>query len=200
VLRRFLIAIALFLVVVVVAADRVGAIVGAHVLASKLQTDEHLPSRPSVSIHGIPFLTQAFGGRYDNVSVVGHNIPVNGVPITTLTVHMHGAHVPFGKVVRDSVSEVPVDQINGTAFVSFDDADSYLSNHRFAGQLITLEPGGHGTATVNDRTTLAGRQLTLHGVGAVSVAHNIVSVAVSHLAGSSVGKGTRRLLTKELKI
>jgi hypothetical protein len=115
-------------------------------------------------------------------------------------VHLRGAHVPFGKVVKDSVSEVPVDRIDGTAFVSFDDADSYLSNHRFAGQLITLEPGSHGTATVNDRTSLAGRQLTLHGVGAVSVSHNIISVRVSKLAGSAVGAGTRRLLTKELHI
>jgi hypothetical protein len=182
-LRRFLLAILIFLILVVIAADRGGAIVGAHVLASKLQTDEHLPDRPAVKIHGIPFLTQALRGKYRDVSVVADEVPVDQVQVTTLTAHLQGVHVPMSKVIQDSVSRVPVDHIDGTAFVSFADANTYLANHRVAGQLVTIAPGANGTVTVTDQTGLAGKRLTLHANGTISVARNVVTVSVSRLTG-----------------
>jgi hypothetical protein len=185
VFRRFLIVVLIFLIAVVVAADRVGEIVAAHVLAGKLQTDEHLPNRPSTSIDGFPFLTQAFGGNYKDVKVTAHEVPVNAVPVTTLTANLHGVHLPFSKVIHGSVSQVPVDRVDGTAFVSFADANSYLSKHRIAGSVIRLKPGSNGTATVMDRVHLAGKLLKLRGVGSVSVASNVVTVGVSQLTGAS---------------
>jgi hypothetical protein len=192
----------IFLIVVVIAADRVGAIAGAHVLAGKLQTDEHLPNRPSVSIDGIPFLTQAFGGKYKDVKVEADEVPVDQVQVTTLTAHLRGVHVPFGKVIQDSVSEVPVDHIDGTAFVSFADANTYLANHRVAGQLITLAPGGHGTVTVTDQAALVGKRLSLHGIGSISVSRNVVTVGVSRLTGLTGKRGVaeERQFTKNLHI
>jgi hypothetical protein len=81
------------------------------------------------------------------------------------------------------VSQVPVDHIVGTAYVSFADANTYLANHRVAGQLITIAPGANGTVTVTDQTGLAGQRLTLHANGTISVSRNIVTVGVAHLSG-----------------
>jgi hypothetical protein len=184
-LRRFLIAILLFLVIVVVVADRVGALVGAHVLAGKVQTDEHLQNRPSVTIKGIPFLTQAFGGKYSDVHLTGHEVLVDEVPVTTLTVDLHGVHLPFSKTIRGGVSEVPVDRVTGTAYVSFSDANYYLAHHLPAGTSIRLGPGtSPHTVSIVDRVHLAGRLLVLRGDGGVAVSANVVSVDLSGLTST----------------
>lgn len=191
-LRRLLIAVLIFLIVLVIAVDRVGAIVAAHVLAGKVQTDEHLTNRPSVSIKGIPFLTQAFGGRYSDVHLSDHDVVVSGVPVTTLTVDLHGLHLPFGKAIRGSVSQVPVDRVSGTAFVSFSDANSYLSRHLPAGTRVRIAPGPDDrSVAVVDRVQLAGQHFVLRGSGAISVSGNVVAVDVSRLAptGAAVAPG-----------
>jgi hypothetical protein len=190
VFRRLLIILVIFLIALVIAADRIGASVGAHVLAGKVQDFEHLPQRPSASISGVPFLTQAFGGKYHDVKITAHGVPVNGVTVSTLTANLHGVHVPFTKAVNGSVSQVPVDRVDGTAFVSFSDANSYLAKHPAAGQHIQLS-AGHGASSVNvtDQTRIAGKPVTLHGVGLVSVNSNVVTVTVSQLSGARLPKG-----------
>jgi hypothetical protein len=199
-LRRFVLAIVLFLIIVVVVADRVGALVGAHVLAGKVQTDEHLQNRPSASIKGIPFLTQAFGGKYSDVRLSDHEVIVNEVPITTLTVDLHGVHLPFGKTISGSVSQVPVDHVTGTAFVSFADANAYLAHHLPAGTSIRLAPGSNSqSVSIVDRVHLAGQAFVLRGSGQISVAGNVVSADVSGLtagAGSVAPGVVSRALAK----
>jgi hypothetical protein len=184
VIRRLLIIVVIFLVVAVVVLDRVGALIAAPVLASKLQSDEHLPSRPSVSIHGIPFLTQVFGGDYHHVSVTAHDVPVDQVPVTTLKVVLHDVHVPFSKVVHSSVKQVPVDRVTGSAFVSFDDANTYLANHSPVGSLIRLVSGSGDTVDVTDQVKVAGRLLTLNGIATINVQRNVVGVRVTKLSGA----------------
>jgi hypothetical protein len=183
VLRRLLIIFLVFLLGLVVVVDRVGAVVAAHVLASKIESDEHLPSRPAASIGGIPFLTQLFGGNYRDVSIVAHDVPVDHVLVTTLRAHLRGAHIPFGRIVHDSVSRVPIDHVTGSAFVSFDDANRYLATHSPAGSLVRIVGASAGSALVTDRLNLAGRQVTLRAVAAVSVSLNVVKIDLRHVTG-----------------
>jgi hypothetical protein len=184
-MRRLLLVVLVFLIAVVIAVDRVGALAAAHVLASKVESDEHLPSRPDLSIGGIPFLTQAFGGNYKDISVTAHEVPVEQVPVTTLHVTLRHAHVPFSKVIHGSVSTVPVDRITGSAFISFDDANTYLARHSPVGSLVQLRASGTPrTATVLDRISVGGRRLTLQGVGSVTVSSNVVRLDVSGLTGT----------------
>lgn len=182
--RRLLIVVLIFLIAVVVAVDRVGGLVAAHVLASKLESDEHLPNRPSVSISGIPFLTQALSGKYHEVSVTAHEVPVEHVAVTTLIAHLHGVHVPLGKIFHGSVHTVPVDRVDGSAFVSFDDANSYLATHSPAGSLVRLVGGSNGSVLLTDRLRLAGKVVTLHGVGSLTVSRNVIGVGVRQLTGA----------------
>jgi hypothetical protein len=190
VFRRFLIAVVLFLIVILVAADRLGAIVGAHVLATKLQADERLPSRPSTSIGGFPFLTQAVGGKYSDVTVTASAVPVNSVTVTTLTAHLHGVHVPLGKVIHGSVSQVPVNRVDGTAYVSYADANSYLEGHSPPGALVSLAPGVGGQLRVTEKARVAGHRVSLTGTGRVTVVgHNVVNVAITSLKASTKAAG-----------
>jgi hypothetical protein len=201
VFRRLLIILVIVLIAVVIAADRIGAAVGAHVLAGKVQTFEHLPNRPSATISGIPFLTQAFGGKYHDVKITAHGVPVNQVPVTTLTATLHGVHLPFSKAVHGSVSQVPVDQVDGTAFVSFSDANSYLAKHPVAGQNVRLGAASSArSVNVVDRARVGGKSVTLHGVGLVSVTNNVVTVTVGQLKGSRTPKGSAQHLTVSLPL
>jgi LmeA-like phospholipid-binding len=199
VFRRFLIAVLLFLVVIVVAADRVGAIVGAHVLASKLKSDERLSHTPSTSIGGFPFLTQAFGGKYNDVTVTAHDVQVNAVTVTTLTAHLHGVHLPFSKVIHGSVSQVPVDRVEGTAFVSFADANSYLGTHGPTGSTVSLAAGLGGKIRVVEKVRVHGQALSLSGLGAVTVTgDDDVTVGISDIRSTGAIKAAARRIVASL--
>ncbi|HVY08642.1 MAG TPA: DUF2993 domain-containing protein [Mycobacteriales bacterium] len=181
-LRRLLIAVLVLILAAVVVVDRVGEHVAAHVLAGKLQTDEHLAKRPSVSIGGIPFLTQAFGGDYHDVSVTAHGVKTqDGVTISTLKAHLHDAHIPFSKVLGGSVAKVPIDRVDGSAFVSFGDISHYLSGQ---GLSVTLSRAAPGGITLIGQVPLAGRTRLVHAVVHVAVSHSVVTLAGSSHAGA----------------
>jgi hypothetical protein len=182
VFRRFLIAVLIFLIAVLVVADRVGAIVGAHVLASKVQSDEGLGARPTASIGGFPFLTQAVAGNYKNVTITADNVVVSDVTVTTLTAHLHGMHLPLHAVLHGSVSQVPVDRVEASAFVAFSDVNQYLRSQHLG---LQISPGTGGQVHLIDRVTVHGQHVSLDGVGTVSVTDNVIHVKVTKIAGVS---------------
>jgi hypothetical protein len=176
-LRKLLIGLLLLIVVLVVVTDRVGGAVAGHVLAGKLQTDEDLPSRPSVSISGFPFLTQAFHGRYSDVSVTAHGYKTtDGVQIQTLKIHLHGMHVPLSHVLKGSVSRVPVDHVDGTAFLSFADVVHYLAGQAVT---VTLSRASPGAVEVIRQVHVGGHTKLLKGVAAVAVNGANVTLALA---------------------
>jgi hypothetical protein len=118
---------------------------------------------------------------------------VQHVPVTTLSVHLHHAHIPFSKVIHGSVSRVPVDRVTGTAFVSFDDANRYLATHSPVGSLVRLITGSNGSLLLSDRVQLAGHAVTLHGVASLSVALNVIHISLDRLTGA-----TPRLISRAL--
>jgi hypothetical protein len=188
VIRRLLLVLVVLVVVLLVVADRVGAVVAAHVLADKVQTDEHLASRPDASIGGIPFLTQAADGRYSDVSVTAHQLVTDGVPVTTLTVHLHGVHVSTSDVLHGNVHQVPVDRADGQVFISYADANRYL-----APKHLHVSAGSHGQLKVSAGLTVAGESVTATGTGTASVTGNVVHVHVkrvdlgaSHLGSAGI--------------
>jgi hypothetical protein len=182
VFRRFLIAVLIFLVAIVVVADRVGAIVGAHVLASKVKTDEHLANRPNASIGGFPFLTQAVGGNYKDVTVTANNVVVNGLTITTLTAQLHGMHLPLSHVLHGSVATVPVDRIEATAYIAYSDINQYLLSQHTS---LRVSAGPTGQMSLSDRVGGHGKHVSLSGDGAVTVSDNIIHVRVTRVSGVS---------------
>lgn len=179
--RRFLIAVLIFLLAVLVAADRLGAIVAGHVLAGKLQTDEHLDGRPDASIGGFPFLTQAISGKYSNITVKANDVVVNGLTVSSLTASLHGVHIRFSKALRGSVSLVPVDRVSATALVSIAEVNTYLSTHSPVGQRISIRAAGGTQATVVDRLRVGKKTAVLQGVAALSLSGNEVKLGVSRL-------------------
>lgn len=183
-LRRLLIGFLLLIVIIIVVADRVTASVAAHVLADKLQSDEHLPSKPSTSIGGIPFLTQAFNGKYSDVSVTAHDFVTDGVTVSTMTVHLHGVHIPLSKVVGGSVHQVPVDHVDGTALVTFAEMQSYLAGK---GVDVTFHRGSGGSLQLQESETVAHKKVALSASVRLSLTDNIITL---NLAGAHLPAAT----------
>ncbi|HVW80631.1 MAG TPA: DUF2993 domain-containing protein [Mycobacteriales bacterium] len=193
--RKLLIALVLLIVVLVVAADRVGAHVAAHVLAGKLETDEHLSSRPSVTIGGWPFLTQAVEGHYSDVTVrTGEAVTSDHVDLDTMTVHLMGVHIPLSKVISGSVKTVPVDRVTGTVAITFSDLESYLTSR---GITVKLSPSmtfsvANSVLTVSEHLGATGARLTTIPVplGGLPFRLTVTSVRVS--GDGLVASGTAR--------
>jgi LmeA-like phospholipid-binding len=182
VIKRLLILLGIFLIVVVVAVDRVGAIIAGQVLASKLKTDEHLAHRPDVTVGGFPFLTQALRGSYSDVKVTAHDVDVNNVNVTTIAVQLHGAHIGWKAAVHGTVHQVPVDRADGQVTISYADVNDYLQSRH-----LTVSRGAGGQVKVTGSLVIAGHTISASGLGTATVRPSVIVV---HVRQVSAGIGT----------
>jgi LmeA-like phospholipid-binding len=73
--RTLLIALVV-LVILLIAADRVGDYVAERAAGNTIKSSQHLDARPDVDIAGFPFLTQLAAGKYDEITVTATDVPV----------------------------------------------------------------------------------------------------------------------------
>lgn len=108
------------LAVVVVAADRVTAVVVARSVAAGLQQSQGLPGRPAVTFRRAPFLTQAVGGRYRRVDVTMSAVPTAGpLVVDELQASLVGVRAELWPALRGDLTELTVDHGTADAQVSF---------------------------------------------------------------------------------
>ncbi|HXW86635.1 MAG TPA: DUF2993 domain-containing protein [Streptosporangiaceae bacterium] len=110
--RRWLVA------VVVIVAALVGLDFGARVaaesvMASKIE-QQGLPSKPSVSIDGFPFLTQVASRDFRRVTITASNVPAGPVTITTIS-----AAASSIRLNSYAFSSGTIGSLSGTALISF---------------------------------------------------------------------------------
>ena len=147
--RKLLVAV-LVLVVLFVAADRVGVYVAEREAGDTIQTSQHLSSRPDVDIAGFPFLTQLAAGKFDEITITAKDLPIGErqhlLDVSRLRVVLHTVQVS-----RD-FSRVEADTAAATAAVS------YVELGRTLGVRVTYAGGGRIKATKS--ITVAGRKFT----------------------------------------
>lgn len=101
------------LVVLAVIADQVGRVVAQNAIASKLQSSSGTSVKPSVSIEGFPFLTQVAAHDLRVVDISASNVPAGKVTVTSVKAKATGVHLSSG------FNSATIDQVNGTALISF---------------------------------------------------------------------------------
>jgi len=102
------------LLAVLVIADRVAAAYTENRIAQQIQS-QGFSSKPRVSVEGFPFLTQLLGRDLSNVKISADNVREGPVVITNIEANLQGVHL------NSSYSGATVDQVSGTALISFGD-------------------------------------------------------------------------------
>lgn len=117
---RVLIALIAVLAIVAVAGDRIGAVVAEREIAKRVATQYDLPHTPRVDIHGVPFLTQAFGGRYSDVEVAVGDWTGQGITVHDLDVRLGDVTAPLGDVLNNRTANLVAATATATALVPYD--------------------------------------------------------------------------------
>jgi hypothetical protein len=136
-----------------VAADRVAWYVAERGVAQAIQDSENLEKQPDVSIGGIPFLTQAWSGVYEDVDVTFEDFPAaEGVTVDKLDANLEGVRIPRQDIVDRSVKEAPVDRAVATAWVGFDALNIATSREVGTDELKVT----YGAGSAPDRLSVTG--------------------------------------------
>ncbi|MGY1825363.1 MULTISPECIES: LmeA family phospholipid-binding protein [unclassified Blastococcus] len=171
------------LLVLVVAAgivlDRVAENIAEGQVADELASQGALAGAPEVEVGGFPFLTQAVGGRYEEIRI-SLTADVLGQPEgTRADVTLRGVHVALSALRAGTVEEVPVERIEGTATLS------YALLARELGGDTVLEREGDGLRITRTVEAL-GRSVPLTAAGTVSLDGDELVIDVDRASGVGV--------------
>ena len=177
---KIVIGVLLTLVLLAVVADRVGLLVAELSAESKLASYAQFVDKPNVVIHGIPFLTQAIRGDYDDIQITSGAVQLDQMTGTNLNVHLRGAHIPLGDLIGGSVKQIPVDKVDGTVVVPY---DALIARSGVPGLHLSSE-GSQVVAT--GQITLPGTSLSLNitAKGTLDVADGKVRLNVSDVTAN----------------
>ncbi|MFG1709128.1 DUF2993 domain-containing protein [Nonomuraea sp. M3C6] len=98
---RKLIIFLIVLIILLVALDRVAVAGVQRDLANRIAAASDLSGTPTVTIEGIPFLTQAFSGRYPEVRFNLGTFTYGGVPVKNLRGAAYDVTAPLADVLQN---------------------------------------------------------------------------------------------------
>ena len=176
---KLLIVLVVLLLGAAVVADRVGEGVAEDRVAEQVAARGGLAGTPAVDITGVPFLTRALAGRYSDVRVSLTAEQLGQPAGTRADVSLRGVRLPLSDALSGSVSEVPVERIDGTATLSYEQLAAQLGGD------TTLEPEGAGLR-VTRTVELFGYTLPLTAVGTVTLDGDELVVDVDRAEGAGV--------------
>ena len=190
---RKLLAVLVVLAVLLVVADRAGAAYAEGVVAREVAASG-LGGTPAVEIRGVPFLTQAVAGRYEEVVVQARDVPAGDLRFAEFEATLTGLRVPLSQALSGEVDAVPVDGLRARALVPYDE----LARRSRAAD-VSVEPVGD-RVRVTGRVEVLGRTLSAATTSRVELEGDDVKVtAESFDVGSETVNGVlTRALTGKL--
>jgi hypothetical protein len=177
-MRKLLIAV-IVIVVLLVAADRVAAVVADRQIASRVETSYHLPSKPSVSVQGFPFLTQVAAGSYHEIDLSIGQLDSNGVQVNNLVAHLMGVHAPVRDLVGGNSSGIMAAQVTGTGTVPLSSVQSRVP------QGVQLSQDG-GALRMSGTVSYLGVSVPVSAVASLGVSPSGITVTPTRV---SLGSG-----------
>lgn len=181
-MKRLLITLAV-LSALFVAADRVAARVAQNQVSAQIKTSQRLSAEPQVTIRGFPFLTQAFGGEYDDIEVVGTDLVSGSIKVGRVEADLRGVKISLSDALGGSLGAVPVTQATVRADVGWDALENA------SGEAVKLEAARGGGVQVS--TVVSGR--TIRFVADPVVERGQVVLVPRDVAGRTISFGTTTL-------
>ena len=176
---RALLVVLLLLGGLLLAADRGAEAFAEDRVAQLVAERGGLAGRPEVEIGGFPFLTQAVGGRYDDVRIGLTGADLGQPEGTRADVSLRGVQVALPDVLSGSVQQVPVERVDGTATLAY----ALLAAELGPGTTVTR--AGHGLR-VQRTVEVAGVSVPLTATGTVSLDGDTLVVDVEDASGVGV--------------
>ncbi|MCL2780896.1 MAG: DUF2993 domain-containing protein [Actinomycetia bacterium] len=180
--RRLWLTVLIAFVALLVAADRVGVLVAQRAAASKLAGYAQFADRPSVRIHGVPFLTQVIGGKYDDVAVRADAVRVGALGTAKLDVRLHGLRLSASELIHRKVDQLRVDRVTGTVTWPYQQVAAHAG---IAG--LTLAPVDGGVAVTASVTVPGFGALTVSGSGQFAVVDGSLRLTVRDVRSATSG-------------
>lgn len=180
----------LVLLVVFIAADRIGVLVAERAVAAQLRSSGELSVKPDVSIEGVPFLTQALRGRYSSIQVRARDVTAGGERLSVFDASLTGVRLPLTSVLSGSVTAVPVEELSSTVVLSYADLQKRLAKRR-----LVLAPAGD-LLRVTGSVQVLGRTLSASALSRVRVSG--VDVLVTAVRFEVGARPADRVLTAAL--
>jgi hypothetical protein len=173
---RSLVALAV-IVGLLVGADRVAAHAAEGRIAQAVQSAADLPSRPTVRVHGFPFVTQAIRGTYDHIEVTANDIfgRADAGRGSVTTVSFEGVHIPASKALSGKVHEIQVDHVTGQVEVAF--ADIETAAH-LPGVTVRAIAGHDNEVSIDEAISFAGATVNASAIASVALAGNTLTLKV----------------------
>jgi hypothetical protein len=176
---RALLIVLLLLGGLALAADRGAEAVAEDRVAQLVAERGGLAGQPQVEIGGFPFLTQALGGRYDDVRISLTGADLGQPEGTSADVSLRGVEVALSDVLSGSVQQVPVERVDGTATLSY----ALLAEQLGPGTTVTRD----GDRLRVQRTVeVGGVSVPLTATGTVSLDGDTLVVDVDDASGAGV--------------
>jgi hypothetical protein len=178
---RALIALIVVLAVAAVAGDRIGATLAQREIAKRVAAQYGLPRTPRVDIHGVPFLTQAFDGRYPDVEVAVGDWTGPDVTVRDLDVHLDGVTASLRDVIDNRTENLVADSATATALVPYETVKTYAPRG-----VESIADGPDGLRVTG---TFAAAGISVPAVVVVSLAPADDGIVVTPVAVQAVAGG-----------
>ncbi|TQS24466.1 DUF2993 domain-containing protein [Microbispora sp. KK1-11] len=152
-MRKLVVAVALLAIVLVVL-DRVAVVGVQREIARQIEAKYDLAEAPSVQVKGIPFLTQAISGRYEEISIGIGKVEREGVQLERIDATLYGVTAPLSDLIQNAAAtEIRADRVTGTVVIS----RQTLSAHAPRG--IKVEGAGDDKLRVSGNVPVLGNQV-----------------------------------------
>jgi hypothetical protein len=164
------------LAVLFVVADQIAKAYAQNAIASKLQSSSGLSAKPSVTIEGFPFLTQVAAHDIGTIDLSATDVQAGKLDISSVRAKATGVHL------NPSFNSATIDQIAGTALISFD----ALANATGA-QGVTIAPdpsGGPNAVKVSVGPLSATAQIVQTGPSLLTVRMESLNGIAASIIGS----------------
>lgn len=140
-----------------------------------------MTTEPDVDMGGWPFVTQVFGGEYEQIDIAFHDITAQGVNLPELNVHATNVTAAMSDVLNGS-GPVVAQSMTADARLTYESISDTLAQ---TSAPVELSAEGE-TLVVKSTIDVFGTQIPVQGKGDIELAENAVRFTVTELSAVGV--------------
>lgn len=152
-MRKLVVALILLAILLVVV-DRVAVVGVQREIARQIEAKYDLAQTPSVQVKGIPFLTQAISGRYEEIAIGIDGVSRQGVELSRIDATLYGVTAPLADLIQNAATvKIRAERVTGTVVISRETLSAR------APKGIKVEGTGDDEVRVSGDLTVLGRSV-----------------------------------------